>query len=147
MRMISYARTISYNIKYDTSDLFKNKTRAMHLAKSRVFFLLCRKYRYAIFPESRQKYLAKWRSVALIGERHVRIEISDFVMRTFVFHIIPYSASFRSPSLTQPALRRQILISGQITAGRMTAINASPIQSMEVMPTFTPAATSFTHPV
>ena len=61
----------------------------MHLAKSRVFFLLCRKYRYAIFPESRQKYLAKWRSVALIGERHVRIEISDFVMRTFVsrFHI------------------------------------------------------------
>ena len=24
-----------------------------------------------------------------IGERHVRIEISDFVMRTFVFHIIP----------------------------------------------------------
>ena len=144
MRMISYARTISYNIKYDTSDLFKNKTRAMHLAKSRVFFLLCRKYRYSDISGITTKAPCE---AALIGERHVRIEISDFVMRTFVFYIIPYSASFRSPSLTQPALRRQILISGQITAGRMTAINASPIQSMEVMPTFTPAATSFTHPV
>ena len=46
-------------------------------------FLLYRKYRYVIFPESTKAPC----EAALMGERHVRIEISDFVMRTFVLNL------------------------------------------------------------
>ena len=39
--------------------------------------------------------------VALIGERHVRIEISDFVMRTFV--LAPSLSKTPPPSARSPA--------------------------------------------
>ena len=41
-------------------------------------FLLCRKYRTVIFP-AKAPYEAAHR-----GERHMRTEFSDFVMRAFV---------------------------------------------------------------
>ena len=51
---------------------------------------------FLIIPEISTKAPCK---VALIGERHVRIEISDFVMRTFVLSTGFLSADFWIPGL------------------------------------------------
>ena len=63
----------------------KNCARSVkHVRASFLFaqiFLLCRRYCLAISPKYRQKHLAKRR---LMDECHMRIEISDFVMRAFV---------------------------------------------------------------
>ena len=54
-----------------------------------VSLFLCRKYRSDISGITTKAPC----EAALMGERHVRIEISDFVMRTFV---LLYSASLPS---------------------------------------------------
>ena len=57
-----------------------------------VSLFLCRKYRSDISGITTKAPC----EAALMGERHVRIEISDFVMRTFV--LSPYR------SLAQPSM-------------------------------------------
>ena len=51
-----------------------------------------------------------------------------------------------SPSFTHPALRQKWLMTGQSTAGSTKQIMISPSQSMPVIASFAPDATSFTQP-
>ena len=55
-----------------------------------VSLFLCRKYRSDISGITTKAPC----EAALMGERHVRIEISDFVMRTFVLQEIPLRGIF-----------------------------------------------------
>ena len=54
--------------------------------------------------------------------------------------------SFKSPSLTQPSFLQPALISGARMAGRTKQMRISPSQSMPVMASFAPLATSATQP-
>ena len=64
-----------------------------------VSLFLCRKYRSDISGITTKAPC----EAALMGERHVRIEISDFVMRTFALWAY-FIARLSSPSVVSPQL-------------------------------------------
>ena len=73
--------------------------------------------------------------------------------RLLLFHFLFFSyyflhqLNFISPSLTQPIFFKNILMIGQITAGRIMDTRSSPAQSPVVIAALVPSETSLTQPV